>query len=445
MSQFFKDFDDEEINEKSKKITKKAFFDEDSSEEKDKISKKEKKKNELQLLVISAEEDFSVKQAENIVKTFKKNSNIFKNDIPRFLKRFFLQIIEEKKSTASLKRQVNEILKKYEKEDTIKEDEVVKTEEKRTEVFENKLLVILEIENYKTKIETLFELSKSKNLQDSELAKIYMSLLGIFNNEIANTKSENTPKKKELLKEIFIVMNFLLEIFFKHDTLFYENIDLKKLFTENLNFYIVKIFDIIDESYFDACRDLLKKTESISLEISKSKSLEFSFFYDNKIIENEIFPFNILYLLRINEYEKSKSLYLESEYIKTPAYFKVISELGIMAFYKQDFIFSFKLLQECYFEANFHNLENYLLIMCVIHEEKVINEIFFNIFLEKIRLLENNKLILKAYDSKLEIFRAYLFLYNFDYKKSYEILKKIEPRLECYDVLKNRVLKELKL
>ncbi|TBU12775.1 hypothetical protein CWI38_0634p0030 [Hamiltosporidium tvaerminnensis] len=445
MSQFFKDFDDEEINEKSKKITKKAFFDEDSSEEKDKISKKEKKKNELQLLVISAEEDFSVKQAENIVKTFKKNSNIFKNDIPRFLKRFFLQIIEEKKSTASLKRQVNEILKKYEKEDTIKEDEVVKTEEKRTEVFENKLLAILEIENYKTKIETLFELSKSKNLQDSELAKIYMSLLGIFNNEIANTKSENTPKKKELLKEIFIVMNFLLEIFFKHDTLFYENIDLKKLFTENLNFYIVKIFDIIDESYFDSCRDLLKKTESISLEISKSKSLEFSFFYDNKIIENEIFPFNILYLLRINEYEKSKSLYLESEYIKTPTYFKVISELGIMAFYKQDFIFSFKLLQECYFEANFHNLENYLLIMCVIHEEKVINEIFFNIFLEKIRLLENNKLILKAYDSKLEIFRAYLFLYNFDYKKSYEILKKIEPRLECYDVLKNRVLKELKL
>jgi hypothetical protein len=422
MSQFLRELEEREFKEQKKKT--RVIPEEVMAEEETKSSNKEKKLAELHLEVLSLEDDFSLKKAEALIKNLKKYNAVLKAGLPSFLSKGFDKIVENKKCSSSLRAKINKVKEKYKEEETPLGEETTGKPEKVV-CFSDHLNSALLSDDKEGSLATLME----SRTDESEIAKIYFTLLGIRLKDLGPSRFD---KLLDTLKGIGDLVGC-------GASLVYEGVDLRKNFIDNLGLYLDKLLSVMGDDKRDAYLDLLEYLNQVEGGIAETKYLEFKYFIEKVNVKTENKVFRLLYLVREDEYLACKEHYLENR-VNYPV--NILKEFGLRGFKCKDYLFCFKVLSDCYFSGE-SDLENTLSIVCVIIENEIKQEKFYSLFIEWLRCMEKNCMLLRSGNKKNEIFRAFYFLKKYDYSKCASILNGLEPGLECEDILRKSVIQSV--
>lgn len=426
MSEFFKNYDTEEEQKKPTKV-----FQESSEEEEDKTPNKEKKTQELQEEVNKLK-NYNNKNIDNLLKNMKKYKNAIKDGLPAFLTSFFEKILADKKISQNIKNKIKKFIGQYEQEieaevvEIQEEREVIETidNEKIENDFNNMIIEICMNKDLKIQEEKLMDLYNKRSIEN-EKCKVALSLLNLY----FKMRIDDFMKIKRIFDDICI--------YIKNDARF-MGISFKEIITNNIELYFNNIFQILKKEFYNDFNDLLRNIKFIDEKKVYKKELEFNYFYLNNTVETEDEMFKLLFLIRKNEYKEAEKYYESIDNSKIDI--RILNELGLLAFKNDNYLFSFKLLEKCYFAGCKEN-QKILFALCVLIEEQIVNEKFYDVFIENIRILENNKFLYETEDTLAEIYRSYYFLNNYDYETSSQILERVFENNKFKDILEERVKK----
>lgn len=430
MSQFFKDFDEENLQSQSKKQPIKIKSDSDELEGEERITNKDKKLQELQEEIFQLEETYNNRDIEQFIKNIKKYKLILKDQMPTFLYNFFNVALSKIKS-AGTKNKIKKLLASHEK---LKEESV----EIQTNVAGLERIVVKEDEEEKLN-ELIISMSRKLSYVDLVRELLILKNSKTANNEkckICLTLLNLHIKNKSLEFEMIGDLIDEVLVYLKQSQKF-MGVNFNTYFENNIEIYLNYMMLICDHEHQPQFKVYLEKTKWLNNEVVCRKELEFIFYNCNENILNDDKIYRILYLIRSKLYEDAYNYYKANEHLYED-YLRIKVELGILAFESKAFMFSFEILQKCYFSGQ-KEQENLLFILCIILEEEVLESDFFDIFIDNLSILEDNIFMLKMNQVKGEIFRAYYMFKNEDYLSADRILEEVRPGFHLCKVMKKPI------
>ncbi|EJW04287.1 hypothetical protein EDEG_01443 [Edhazardia aedis USNM 41457] len=468
MSEFFENINSLEQKVKDKK-KQRVIIEEESD---DKTPNKIKKRNELHEEVLKIDDELgsnfeninvpkNVKEVEELLKLVpKKYKGVIKSGIPLFLFNFLNKISGNKKTQNTLKNKIKGFLQKYPKEEEKKDEEetnqekidekkekvvVTETESARNERL-NKTILKLLTKNYGKKIDDVQALLKDFKT-DKEVLKIYITLCSLRIHEKGWKSYENLSK---LLLDISKILRTHID---NEDALVFCDVDLKHTVEINLKNYLEYLVEVVEEKEYKNFEHLLENLFFIQPEMVAKINMFFVYFLKKESTETQNELYRLVYMLRSTEfdYQTAKNYFLKHSDLydlnnKYAIY--IVHEMGVAAYRNGDNFFAFMVLQDCYFNSNTKKAEKdlserCLLVLTIILEETIVDEPFYDVFINNISVLESNQNLIKSTTNyKSEIFRAYFYLESFCYDECFNILKESENiNDDVYFILKSRVLK----
>lgn len=428
MSQFFKNFEEDNISNQPKKAPVKPVQESDEEEE-EKISNKEKRLNELQEEVFRIEETCDSREVEAFLKNIKKYKTVIKDGLPLFLVSFLKLALESQKMPQGTKNKIKKFLstnaaQKVEPVAVQANNIVVddQNDEEKEEISLNNTILDLSKRLAYEELVHEFENLRDLKTKANERAKICLSLLNLH----MKNKCGDFNKVASLLDEILDCVK---------DEVQFMEINFKRYFQKNIDVYLDYLISISRAINHDALKGYFKKTKYLNNELVERKELEFKFYVLNENVETDDKIYHLLYLIRRKTYQNAYNYYTANKGTYRNC-LKIKVELGLLAFESCDFLVAFNILQQCYLEG-FRDNENILFILCIILENEVVDMEFFDIFIDNIRIIEDNVFMLKTNTIKSEIFRAYYLLKNEDYVNADKILSEIAPGVNFSQIFKS--------
>lgn len=423
MSQFFSDVD-APVNESRKKVAQQRESSDEGQGEG--MNKKEARIQALRLEMLQAEESLNNKSVDKTLRSLQKNAKFVDKDLP-FVRKFFERVAESKKVSQAIKD--------------------------RCVVFAAKLYdegKVVQNVNVKKRVSVREELDAIVSLRDTD------EKCRRINDLLENCASN--PETFEILKtKLFILVNkgdrrhidtvysTVLDVCALYDStasLVLDGTDLKKLFVQQIKTYLNMILLTITEdekSMFMKIANAFRKYDESTV---NRKVLDFKYFVLHESVSVDDKDFKLLYLVRNEVHDQALRYFEDNEEYLLAADEKPVLEachvLGLWCFRSKHFMSAFKALQRCHYYGH-GNYETKLLVLCCLLNHDVREERFFKYFLEQLAVLEKNALQLESGVPKNEIMRAFFFLMCHDNVSCEGILTRIEPELDCHDILQEIV------
>lgn len=429
MSKFFQNYEDEkqEMTKKTTEIVEKS---------QEKLTKKEQKLNELTKKI---EEIRGA--GKNFEKLFKKFMN---NEVKKFTPYFE-------------NNEIPENLHAFLKEERIKASKPMK------EIAEDFLSL------FNTNINSSIN---NISIDNREINKDNTNTINITKNINTNTKNkidsilkleDDNLKEKELLQledkntEAFMA---LFSIYYRMKRPAEMMKTLREIINKtailNLDVYLGKIYELIEESNYEEYNELLhfllNNSNSISNNISdnnninnsnindntnnitnnisdnmkrvvEKRNLEFVFFKMNQCPQNDDPLFSLLYYTRKQEWDKALQHYDSHIFMYNKMTVPILIEFANFAVKNRHFELAFSI----YVKSTGIN-EDYIIeiyALCVILNSKLIGDEHFSNFLELFRQFDSNPLCLPSRDPLLEICRAFYCLNILDFVTASSILEEV--------------------
>ncbi|KAM0676207.1 hypothetical protein GVAV_000170 [Gurleya vavrai] len=442
MSEFFENFNSSiEPKKTAQKQNQKP-----KAEKKDKIQELEDDLSNMQI---------TPKSIDILLKNLKQHHKIFKkNGIPEFLELFLKKASVE--GNSKIKGQIKKFLDLYankEEEDNevfidnIKNDSETSIGSKIEISIEKKLddaiTKIITKEDIKNQEEKILDLLENYD-QPNEKAKIYLTLLTFYG------------KKKWFFEKAVCTLEKLSEILRNNEEVIFLDFDIKKIVKSNIDNYLSNLLPLLNSERNEVFCKLLDNVLFLNEEKVKQKQLIFTFLIENKNIETDDEIFKLLFLIRNHKYLDAMKYFnskpflinfdkkYDNLYDKNYVILQILNEFGLLAFQEKDFLFAFKLLQNVYFNKITDN-ENILFILCILLENKIVDERFYEVFCDNLHCIDDNLCLKRSFSVKEEIFRAFYLFSNYDYEACHDILIDIVPDLDCKKILEDLVVEKVAL
>ncbi len=433
MSRFFKSLGEEE--EDMERKTRSVLESENEN-----ISIGDKKLNQLELRVkeIMNNPKNIEKSTRKLLSDIKKYTKYFKNDrVPEYM----VDLLKNPKvlKYSSLKSLIGNFLKNYPLERSMilgDTDDIEEEEDDDLIEFKDNMKDKKENEKVEQTFEITCEMEKEKQLvnllntdiSDTNKYKIIIALLIIY-------KKNNDSEK----------MIFLLE---KYIDWLKNNKNFMKMFGTNINVYLGVIYENLNDKYYDRYIKLLDNMKELNENVIESRKLEFEFFKLGKNIDTNHTKYRLLYFIRNNDLEAAESYFIENEDVfiarnhnnrfHNEPISDILQEFLDFCLKNESFFIAFKIL-EYFYENNMKNDDKLLIYsLCVILNDKIKDRKIFVEFLQKFKLFDYNKFLLKSENKIDELFRSFFLFHLFDYEAASKIILDITG-INCYNTLKNAV------
>ena len=417
MSKFFQNLDDEqqETKTKAREIVEKS---------QEKLSKKEVKYKELQ---------DKITELKNSGKNFEKNFKKFMNEVKKYVSYFdnntvpdflnqFLQEDDRIKASKPMSALSDEFLKSF---SSSSQPTVVskKTANKKAKDL-NTILLIENDQEKEPELVNFLETCTDDNLK----SEIYIALFSIY------LRMKNYSK----MIEIFRMMDLNL-----------ENPQMKGV-VRNLDVYLGKISALVDPKDVDSFIDLLEYLKDCNFPIDQSvvqkRELEIQYFVLKKSPENNHSLFQLLYLVRINEWTKAFDYFVKNQNLfdSSRTSSLILNEFGNLAIENQEFQLAFDVIWNASKSCQSPDPTMKLYGLCVILNRDLVGNELFTEFVENFKKFEANYCCLESSDLITELHRAFYYINILDYETASNIIEKCTG-IRAFEHLKNDVLRRFEI
>lgn len=395
MSRFFQNFEDEqqEVKKKTVEIVERS---------QEKLSKRDQKLAELQSKideVLTAKKTFE-KLFKKFMNDLKKYTQYFAGSVPDSLIIFFND--ERIKASKPMQSIVDDFLAQFK---TV-EETVLPVEKKVSKKKTKSLDSIMCLDDDKKEKELVSILENDPECE--AMGEILISLFSIY------SRARNSLKMIEVLGKV--------------------DLDTMKNITGKIDTYLDKVFNALSEEAFSPYSVLLSSLDKkLSNQSTQRRLLQFQFFKLNESPENTDSLFTLLYLTRKQFWNEALAYYTEKSTLFDSSSMSaaILSEFADLAAKTGHFDLSFDLYLKCH-EAGL-NVKHMIDALCVILNAKLVDNPYFQDFLESFKNFDSNCLCLPSSDQTVEIHRAFYSLCTLDYKTAESILQSIlsfTPSLE---------------
>lgn len=403
MSRFFQNFEEEkqEVKKKSTEIVEKSY---------EKLSKHDQKMKEL-----SSKVDEVKNAGKTFEKLFKKLMGDLKkykaffenNEIPQFLDDLFED--SRAKNSKSNNSMVTEFKSQFNTNDNkIAIDHILSDKKSNIKKSKDLEIILKIIDDFEKEKELISYLNNPYDLDNINEAKI--ALFSIY------SRTDKVDKMIEILMDIdFTVKNQYLKNIC-------EKID---VFIEKIFKILIKNNDIDLNKEYISLLNHLKNVDLIDNSIIQGRIIEFEYLILNNSPENDHPIFKLLYFTK-NKMWNEALLHFNSgifDSINNYSMALVVSEFAKFAVENNEIELAFSSFLKCN-ETGFLDNKLELYALCVVLNEKLIDNQCFQDFIELFKKFDSNYLCLPSKDPFIEICRSFYYLNVLDYITASSIIEK---------------------
>lgn len=401
MSKFFQSLEEERTESKKKSA-------QISERNQEKLSKKDLKMKELKGKV--EEVQGSGKSFDKLFKKFmnevRRYTPYFEaNEVPGFLAEFFST--QRVTSSKQMSAQVQDFLSSLSKP---QESLPVGRREERKK--ERTLETVMSIESDKEREEELVRLlSGDRNKTEEACCEILVALFSIY------SRGQNPGKMIETLESISKYLSL--------DNTF------TRIVKRNLDVYLGKIYDLIDDRLFEKYSLLLSTLESVNKDVIEKRLLELQFSKLSRSVENSNPLFSLLFLVRNGDW-KSALAYFQSHgdvFDDSKTSILILFEFAGLAARNREFGLAFEVFCRCG-STPYVSTKIEVFSLCVILNDKLVGNQHFESFLDVFKEFDENYLVLRSKDPVMEVCRAFYLLNMCDYQGAFSIINEVSG-FEC--------------